>query len=96
MNIHDSSYHSHAMPNLMIDNHDLVKFRYLIQRAPNLGYGKEKPDYWKRYKAAFSFLAAYTGPITMFYGDEIGDEVPGYVNNGQLGAYDDNCGRIDN
>lgn len=93
MNIHDSSYSSHAMPNLMIDNHDLVRFGDLIQRAPNLGYGKENPDYWKRYKAAFSFLAAYTGPIMMYYGDEIGDEVPGYVTNGQLGAYDDNCGR---
>lgn len=93
MNIHDNSYASHAIPNLMIDNHDLVRFGDLIQRAPYLGYGKENPDYWNRYKAAFSFLAAYTGPITIYYGDEIGDEVPGYVNDGDLGAHDDNCGR---
>ncbi|OAJ95797.1 pullulanase-type alpha-1,6-glucosidase [Vibrio bivalvicida] len=58
----------HAMPNLMIGNHDLVRFGDLIQRG---GLG----DYFPRHKAAYSFLAAYSGPITFYYGEEIGDEV---------------------
>lgn len=70
-------YPDHAMPNLMLGNHDLVRFGDLIQRA-----GLGNPDgleYWARHKAAFSFLAAYSGPITIYYGDEIGQEVPGYA-----------------
>ncbi|TDX52516.1 alpha-amylase family glycosyl hydrolase [Orenia marismortui] len=88
-----SKYPADAHPNLMLTNHDLVRFGDLIQRAPNLGYGKENPDYWKRHKAAFSFLAAYTGPITLYYGDEIGREVEGFVNEGDSGYYDDHASR---
>ena len=88
-----SNYSSFAHPNLMLTNHDLVRFGDLIQRSPSLGYGKENPDYWKRHKAAFSFMAAYTGPITIYYGDEIGDEVPNFKNKGDSGFYDDNVSR---
>lgn len=56
----------------MLGNHDLVRFGDLIQRG-NLG------DYTKRHKAALSFLAAYSGPITIYYGDEIGDEITGFA-----------------
>ncbi|MCX8131128.1 MAG: alpha-amylase family glycosyl hydrolase [Clostridia bacterium] len=84
-------YSSHAHPNLMLTNHDLVRFGDLIQRA---GYGgKENPDYWNRHKAAFSFMAAYTGPITIYYGDEIGDEVPNFVFERDSGYYDDHASR---
>ena len=62
----------HAMPNLMIGNHDLVRFGDLIQRG---GLG----DYFQRHKAAYSFLAAYSGPITFYYGEEIGDEVENFA-----------------
>ncbi|WP_172431900.1 alpha-amylase family glycosyl hydrolase [Orenia metallireducens] len=86
-------YPSYAHPNLMLTNHDLVRFGDLIQRAPNLGYGKENSDYWKRYKAAYSFMAAYTGPITIYYGDEIGREVEGFIYEGDLGYYDDHVSR---
>lgn len=88
-------YSSDAHPNLMLDNHDLLRFGDLIQRNPALGYGQENPDYWKRHKAAISFLAAYTGPITLYYGDEIGDEVPDFVHTGDSGLYDDHSGRDD-
>ncbi|MBI3074275.1 MAG: glycosidase [Deltaproteobacteria bacterium] len=72
-----ATYPAHARPNLMLTNHDTVRFGDLIQRA---GFGgKETSDYWKRHKAAFSFLAAHTGPITIYYGDEIGDEVPDFA-----------------
>lgn len=91
-------YASHGIPNLMIGNHDLLRFGDLIQRAPHLGYGKENPDYWKRHKAAISFLASYTGPITLYYGEEIGMECDGYVDRedtieGHVVA-DDNISRM--
>lgn len=66
------NYPSHAMPNLMLGNHDLVRFADLIQRG-NLN------DTIKRHQAAFSFMAAYSGPITFYYGEEIADEVPGFA-----------------
>ncbi|MGL4717087.1 MAG: alpha-amylase family glycosyl hydrolase, partial [Aeromonas sp.] len=68
------SYPSHAMPNLMLGNHDLVRFGDLLQR------GNFKPaEYWPRHLAAFSFMAARSGPITLYYGEEFGDEVPGFA-----------------
>ena len=76
MNLH-SLYPPHAKPNLMIGNHDLVRFGDLLQRG-----GIAQPqdaEYWLRHKAAFSFQAAYTGPITLYYGDEIGDQVDNFA-----------------
>ncbi|GAL21048.1 neopullulanase [Vibrio maritimus] len=72
-----SAYPSHAKPNLMLGNHDLVRFGDLIQRG-NLAEPTDA-GYWQRHKAAISFLAAYTGPITLYYGEEIGDELPGFA-----------------
>ena len=55
-------------PNMFITNHDLVRFGDMIQRSG-------KGNYWERHRAAISFLNAYTGPITLYYGDEWGAEV---------------------
>ena len=92
-----SSYPSHAHPNLMLTNHDLVRFGDLIQRA---GLGdKSTATYWSRHRAAFAFMTSYTGPITIYYGDEIGDEVSNdsrYADdnvsrsNGQISGFDSN------
>lgn len=71
-----NSYPAHAQPNLMLGNHDLVRFGDLLQRG-----GLAQPnheDYWLRHKAAFAFQAAYTGPITLYYGEEIGDQVDNF------------------
>ncbi len=99
-------YPDFAVPNLMLTNHDLVRFGDLIQRN-----GLENPsheNYWKRHKLAFSFMAAYTGPITLYYGDEIGEELEGFVEKvddpeekcWERGICDDHVsrtsGRIDN
>ncbi len=73
---HDA-YPDHAMPNLMLGNHDLVRFGDLIQRGHFAN--PEQTDYWNRHKAAFAFMAAYSGPITIYYGDETGQEVPGFA-----------------
>ncbi|MFT6924821.1 MAG: glycosidase [Psychromonas sp.] len=90
------AYPDHAMPNLMLGNHDLVRFGDLLQRG-----GISEPDddqYWAIHKAAFSFMGAYSGPVTLYYGDEIGDEVPDFaekVNNScaELGLCDDHVAR---
>lgn len=63
-------------PNLMLGNHDLVRFGDLLQRG--LIANPKEPSYWQRHKAALSFLAAYTGPITLYYGEEIGEQVPDF------------------
>ncbi|WP_428443739.1 alpha-amylase family glycosyl hydrolase [Photobacterium sagamiensis] len=75
------NYPYHAMPNLMLGNHDLVRFGDLIQRG-------NKGDYVKRHKAAFSFLAAWSGPITFYYGEEIGDEVANFDTKVTAGCVD--------
>ncbi len=78
-------------PNLFITNHDLVRFGNLINwkfsETPN------SDNYWKRHKVALASLAAYTGPITIYYGDEWGAYVEGYYKSGDLGAYNDNVAR---
>jgi glycosidase len=72
-----NAYPDQAMPNLMIGNHDLVRFGDLIQRGGLAN--PDQTDYWNRHKAAFAFLAAYSGPITIYYGDETGQEVPNFA-----------------
>ncbi|MCW8331260.1 pullulanase-type alpha-1,6-glucosidase [Photobacterium sp. SDRW27] len=76
-----ANYPYHAMPNLMLGNHDLVRFGDLIERG-------NKGNYWQRHKAAISFLGAWSGPITLYYGDEIGDQVEGFA---AKVSYEDNC-----
>lgn len=63
----------HAYPNLMITNHDTVRLGDIIQRADL------NSTYKKRIKLALSFLAiAHSGPITNYYGEEIGQEVKNF------------------
>lgn len=81
---HDNVYPDHAVPNLMLGNHDLVRFGDLLQRADIAG--PADAEYWTRHRLAFMFQAAYTGPITRYYGEEIGDEVPNFAD--QVGG---NC-----
>ena len=78
------AYPAHAMPNLMLGNHDLVRFGDLLERG-----GMAKPDeanYWLRHQAAFSFLAAFSGPITLYYGEEIGQQLPGFADKQSRGC----------
>ena len=93
---HDQTYPDHALPNLMLGNHDLVRLGDLIQRA-DLAEPTDA-DYWTRHRLMFMVQAAYSGPITRYYGEEIGDEVPGYAdqvtnNCANLGLCDDHVAR---
>lgn len=90
------AYPAHAVPNGFMGNHDLVRFGDLLQRGDIAD--PEDDIYWARHKAAYSFLAAYTGPITLYYGEEIGEEVPDYaeqvtVNCADQGLCDDHVAR---
>ena len=91
-----NAYPAHAMPNLMLGNHDLVRFGDLLQRG-NIATVSD-PEYWARHKAAISFMVAYSGPITLYYGEEIGDEVPEFSDkyqqcDGASGMCDDHVAR---
>ena len=93
---HDNIYPDHALPNLMLGNHDTVRFGDLLQRADLAN--PDEPEYWARHRLAFMFQAEYSGPITRYYGEEIGDEVPNYsdqvTNNcANLGLCDDHVAR---
>ena len=93
---HDETYPDHALPNLMLGNHDLVRFGDLLQRADIAG--PADAEYWARHRLAFMVQGAYTGPITRYYGEEIGDEVPNYAdqvtnNCANLGLCDDHVAR---
>lgn len=90
------AYPAHAMPNLMLGNHDLVRFGDLLQRGDIAD--PINMEYWARHKGAFSFMAAYSGPITFYYGEEIGDELPGFADkvnpcSGDSGLCDDHVAR---
>ena len=93
---HDHTFRDLALPNLMLGNHDLVRLGDLLQR----GDIAEPTDaeYWTRHKLMFMVQSAFTGPITRYYGEEIGDEVPGFddaVGGGCvfLGLCDDHVAR---
>lgn len=79
----------HALPNLMITNHDLLRFGDLIQRAGL------QDTYNERVILALSYLAiVHSGPITNYYGEEIGQEVPNYANRVEtMGYRDDHVAR---
>jgi cyclomaltodextrinase / maltogenic alpha-amylase / neopullulanase len=91
-----ATYPDHAIMNFMLGNHDLVRFGDLIERAGK--GGPTNPDYWAIHKLAFTFMAAWSGPITLYYGEEIGAEVAGFVakvpgNCAAVNQCDDHVGR---
>lgn len=78
-------------PNLFITNHDLVRLGNLINWK--FSETPSSANYFKRHKVAMAVLAAYSGPITIYYGDEWGAYVDGYTGPSDLGAYNDNVAR---
>ncbi|MCD8547649.1 MAG: glycosidase [Aeromonadaceae bacterium] len=93
-----SVYPDFAMPNIFIGNHDIPRLGDLLQRT---GRGDVNADeYWLRHKATFSFMAATSGPMTFYYGEEIGDQLDGFAaqvttNCASQGLCDDHVARTD-
>jgi len=86
----------HALPNTFLGNHDVIRFGDLLQRNGVAEPGTD--EYLARYKLAKAFMAGVSGPITTYYGEEVGDEVDGFVdqpeNCGEIGRYcDDHAAR---
>ena len=74
---------------MFLSNHDLVRFGDLLQRARYEKEGTRPASYYDAHRAALSFIAAYSGPITVYYGDETGDETMDFA------MKPDNCGKVD-
>lgn len=95
----ENTYPDFAVPNYFISNHDLVRFGDLLQRGVKkkaLSSGNYDSDkYWKRYRLAHTVIASLSGPITIFYGDEWGQEVPNFdVQKNEMSYYDDHVARV--
>ncbi|MBR0099957.1 MAG: Beta-galactosidase C-terminal domain, partial [Treponema sp.] len=66
----DGSYDPYY-PNFMLSNHDLYRIGDVIKNKWNCAY--DSSEYIGRNKVLLAAQCAYTGPITIYYGDEIGD-----------------------
>jgi hypothetical protein len=53
------------MPNLFLTNHDGYRLADHFK--------KDDPHYYEKQMTRFAILAAYNGPITLYYGDEYAD-----------------------
>ena len=87
-------YQNGVYPNLFFTNHDVMRLGNLIRKK--YGEDKNSENYWRRHKIALATLACYTGPITVYYGDEIGDITDCYWGgSGQCGGLtsEDNSAR---
>lgn len=90
----ENAFPGFAMPNNFLGNHDLVRFGDLIQRAKKLNAIKDE-KYWNRYMLAHMTTAVLSGPMTVYYGDEWGQEVPNFdVKKNEMGYYDDHVSRV--
>ena len=76
-------------PNFMLSNHDLYRIGDLIQKKWSCGY--ESSEYVGRNKVLLAAQCAYSGPITIYYGDEIGARSAD--NSNGTGWYSDNVAR---
>ena len=86
---HSEGYH----PNVFLTNHDLVRFGNLLNWKFSCSPSSNTNLYFGKHKLAIAIVGAYSGPITVYYGDEWGAYVDGYNNKGDLGAYNDNAAR---
>jgi glycosidase len=84
----DGSYDEYY-PNFMLTNHDLYRIGDLIQKKFSCGY--DNAQYVGRNKVLLAAQCAYSGPITIYYGDEIGARSADNSNGG--GWYPDNVAR---
>lgn len=84
----DGSYDEYY-PNFMLTNHDLYRIGDLIHKKFSCGY--DNAQYVGRNKVLLAAQCAYSGPITIYYGDEIGARSADDSNGG--GWYPDNVAR---
>lgn len=76
-------------PNFMLSNHDLYRIGDIVNNKWSCGY--ESDEYVGRNKVLLAAQCAYSGPITIYYGDEIGARSAD--NSNGTGWYPDNVAR---
>ena len=84
----DGTYETYY-PNFMLTNHDLYRIGDLIQKKFSCGYDNDQ--YVNRNKVLIAAQCAYSGPITIYYGDEIAARSAD--NSNGSGWYPDNVAR---
>ena len=84
----DGTYETYY-PNFMLTNHDLYRIGDLIQKKFGCGYDNDQ--YVGRNKVLLAAQCAYSGPITIYYGDEIAARSAD--NSNGSGWYPDNVAR---
>ncbi len=87
-------YSNSFLPNLLVSNHDMDRLGTAISEA----LPTQRPDdtesetYYRKHKLAMAILAAYSGPVTVYYGDEWGAWLdPARI--GSFPCYRDNSSR---
>ncbi len=92
-------YSLNAMLNTFITNHDVLRIGDALQRAGYEQEGVKNATYYDAHAAALSFIASVSGPLTMYYGDETGDELEDFVmtpnNCAPIDRCDDHVSRTD-
>ncbi len=81
-------YSHDAIMNNFITNHDTVRFGDLLQRSTIEKDGAKGKSYYDAHLAVYGFLAAMSGPLTVYYGDETGDDLAGFS------LQPDNCAAV--
>ncbi|WP_416397620.1 alpha-amylase family glycosyl hydrolase [Allohahella sp. A8] len=69
-------YPDFAVPTNFLTNHERVRLGDLLQRG-NLSEPVDA-EYWQRIGAAFETQAAYSGPSSLYYNEELGAELDGF------------------
>ena len=95
--LQNKGYPENVYPNMFLTNHDLWRFGNLLRSKYETGPDSEQ--YWSRYKIAHSAICAYSGPITLYYGDEYGALTPEWYSPEHHSCgpftFTDNCSRTD-
>ena len=77
--------------NCFIGNHDLFRIGNLIRKRWKVSL--KDVNYWNIHYSLQAYQYMYQGPITVYYGEELGELVECYYNTGDCSAYDDCSGR---
>lgn len=92
----EKGYLSGVYPALFVSNHDTWRLGNLIRQKYNEDVDNER--YWARHRMVIGALSIYSGPISFYYGDEIGAITDCWHGNrkdcGDT-TFSDNCARTD-
>jgi len=68
------AYSGDGITTMLLGNHDFPRFGDLLQRTGIESDNEKSATYMKAHQEALSFVAASSGPVIVYYGEETGDE----------------------